>query len=43
VNNKAPETEGMFAETRTLLQDFFKPFNRRLVDLLENEGFTWGY
>ncbi|XP_071812902.1 carbohydrate sulfotransferase 15-like isoform X2 [Apostichopus japonicus] len=33
----------MLASTRRELQDFYRPWNQRLADLLKNQKFTWDY
>ena len=43
ITNKAPQTQDMFQETRDLLREFFRPFNRRLAELLADKEYTWGY
>ena len=42
VVNQAPPA-AMYNETRIMLQNFFRPFNRRLADMLGDEGWLWGY
>ena len=42
VTNQAPPA-AMFNETRILLQDFYRPFNRRLAEILGDPGWNWGY
>ena len=31
----------LFEETKLLLDNFFKPFNRKLANLLQDDGFLW--
>jgi N-acetylgalactosamine 4-sulfate 6-O-sulfotransferase len=33
---------GMFAETKQLLEDFYKPYNIQLAQLLDDQEFAWG-
>ena len=36
--------QAMLPETLTLLQDFYRPYNKRLADLLGgDERWLWGY
>ena len=36
VNGRRPMNNGMLNKTRTLLDEFYEPFNRELTDLLKN-------
>ncbi len=38
-----PSTHDMKDEDREFLQNFFHPYNQRLAEVLEDEGYTWGY
>ena len=35
------EAEEMMPDTRTMLDNFYEPFNKFLATLLENESFMW--
>ena len=42
-NKQKTGIERMHENTRELLQDFFRPFNRQLVHLLNDKRFLWDY
>lgn len=39
--NRKSKLGSMWPETRKLLQDFFRPHNRRLAELLHDDNFNW--
>ena len=43
VNRQKAAIEGMWEDTRLLLQNFFAPFNRKLASLLKDDRFLWDY
>ena len=43
VANAGIHTEPMWNETRRILQDFYRPWNIRLEQILDIGPFNWGY
>ena len=43
VNRQKAAIEGMWEDTRLLLQNFFALFNRKLASLLKDDRFLWDY
>ena len=41
--NKSKLSYPMLTETKVLLQDYFRPYNKKLSEFLGHEKWTWGY
>ena len=41
INERSSKKNPMLPSTRELLQEFFKPFNEKLVQLLNDDRFLW--
>jgi hypothetical protein len=43
-HTKARDAAGeMLNKTRTMLQEWFKPWNQELAQLMKDKGYLWGY
>lgn len=40
-NSNSDKYEPMWEKTRTLLRDFYRPFNQKLATLLEDDRYLW--
>ena len=41
INPRAKKQGPMLKKTRDMLDDFYRPYNKRLADLLCDDKFTW--